>query len=798
MVAMRSFELNTIDSLISFIGKSLAEIESQLRANAALRRSTGSDDAQDQLQSEKIALTLAHAFKLAHPETTQWPSQFDCYTELTDWFSQECTFEHHKSFAMWCWYKLITIELKEMPASDLILLGEAFLPEPCKFAGYLLWVIENSSNESIQNALVDIRTLMQKYFAYHVHDLAQIHSTYALLRKTSPKMDSLLTRFTVLSCNLRGFINQKLPDGGFRSHNVLGNFFEHRDPIELKNTRLKSQLQPEIAPSSNQVKQLFRLFGWALIHQLNFKHERHISFVKNILDDIQSPFIFEFVKRALEGLLDNDSTMVLSRCITDHFESKRETLVNLHPFFIHTLIGRMSDSPAAAGNAIEKLLTEPSYKTISHVLLLTRLRGEIGLLPEKKAIKEKILDVIFDIITPYGNTLPDEIIFILRTIIFEFEPVFESKLGQLFSNLSAALTDLVENKIDYDALQLLWGNQLSLVNLIVYLCPEFLETISYPYTKYDLKILAVQKILEYSEEHHTEFELACSLAMMCATNEDRDRTLREILIKTNNDRLIEAILTEIAKKHCISKFVFEAFGEGKNILQHVFHSKKYALLNKIVSAARFPKHFIAKVARYAANQKEWLSFLFLCGISHYPIEKNRHIKKNNFTLLILVLKSISRENIRRLFSSSAHYAHYPLILKRITLTQPLFRVKSLFALLEKVFTHHEMKEKIDPYCYMGKNEEVARFVREKYDEYAREVSDHAQRRRSRSPDLFEQAQRIDVSTEELPQRSRAVSRESLRSTSEPNLFRPIRRTENGGAARVRRLDLNDTPPPLQP
>lgn len=792
MVAMRSFELDTIDRLISFIGRSPAEIESQLRANAALQRSTGSDDAQDQLQSEKIALTLARAFKLTYPETTQWPSQFDCYMALTDWLSQECTHEHHERFAMWSSYKLIALEFHEIPIHDLVLLGEAFLPEPSKFAGNLLSMIENSNSESVENVFQKICTLMQKYFAYHVHDLTQIHSTYALLRNTSPRMDSLLSRVATVSCNLRGFVNQELTDGRFRSHNVLGNFFEHNNPLELNNTPLKSTVMLAGPLSATQVKKMFRLFDWVFVNQLDFAREKHLSLFRNILDDTQSPFIFEFVKRVLEGLLDDGIVLALSQCITDHFESERETLINLHPFFIHTLIGRMSDSPAAVRAAIEKLITQPAYKTISHVSLLAKLLRKVGSLPERVTIKEKILGVIFDIIAPYGNTLSDKIIFILGTIGIEFEPVFESKLRQLFKNLSDALADLVENKIDYDALQLMWGNQLSLVNLTVYLYPWFLETISYPYTKYDLKMLTVQKIFEHSEEHRTRFKLEQSLAMMCATNEDRDRTLREILIKTNNDRLIEAILTEIAKKHYVSKFVFESFGDGKNILQHVFHSEKHTLLNKIVSATRFPHNFIAKIAHYAANQEEWPSFLFLCGISHYPIKRDRHIKKNNFALLIPVLKSISREKIRELFSSTEYHAHHPLILSRITQTQPLSRVQSLFALLETVFNRHEMKEKIGLYYCMATNEEVARFVREKYDEYASEGSDHAYRRRSRSPAPFEQAQRVDFSTQELSQRSRAVSRESSRSNGEPNLFRPIRRTESGGAAEVRRLDLSDT------
>ena len=576
-------DIQAIATIIS--ETNLAGIDRRLRETAILLRDPTQASAIDSNKLKLAQLEIARAFIQKHPALTpDWRISILCFQELYDFFIEAKEIENHQTMAMFCWYLLLKrVIYGAVPAQKLIVLGEAFFDEPTKFAAFLYWLL---SNHVDPRDIVD-SNILHRYFALHVINMEELQKTFQLLSKCGNSTEGFLNFISSVSCECSGLIDYREESGGFRSYNLMGTYFQHT--YHAGAFSRSSIDQHPLIDTENVLSQgahFFHLFGWKFLMSINnIWSEKYREIIYQLIDSSSSAlFLNEFPIKVLSGELDRDITtsiLQVFRAWNEEVEQYDAYLIKLNPFYLHTITLPASPNECVRG-ALKQLSSEKRFQAIYHLSYLSALCIKLESMEAYQIEYNALLKTIFDFIFPIGNSLGDSVIQKIYDILPQMKVYFESAVTQFTQEVFARIEDFLNNRCDYDAVELMWGSYLTHFNFSKYLYPDLAEKTSYPPSKFHLKTHALECFFKYYEDQQIPFSAIELSKKICDNDDQRLRTLQEAVCITKNDQLINHIIDQMLQcnNDFSARFFHSSFGVNNSIIQHAFdHFSETKLLS---------------------------------------------------------------------------------------------------------------------------------------------------------------------------------------------------------------------------
>lgn len=538
----------------------------------------------EQQMKKRQLFTTALAFLQSHETLPDhWLESFACFEQLTEWFNSATQIENHTQLSALSWY--IQME-KYIPYNantrDLITLAKSFFGEPNKFIGYLFFLLE----KNIAPRVIISSSRLHQYFAYHVADIVILQDTYQVLASLSERANHFVERLSEIACDMRGFVNLQTEDAEYRSYNLTGHLFSHRFSIINNRHNNEIFIVPDNA-IANACDLFFKLFGWEFLKLLNinmhYDRDTHTdrTVFNSLLDDqeLRRVLLHEFVQQVLIGAFSYSFIRAFFLAISDLNPQFIRDIIVEEPFYLHVISYKnlhflfLYPENELVNNAITQLYTHEQYKTIAHFYHLTLL-AKNSLLTE--TLQNKIINMLFEMMLPYGDHLPIEIENSLRNI--QFNPglmsLCQNKLNQYLQILHDAISQFNNHTMSYEELEMTWGGQNTYVILISSLHSQLPDVEKYPHTIYQLRTQVLQSHFEYCQRFEETFCLQSLMNTFAPLDVDlQHRCLQEALIDNSVEkRLIEAILDHVNDHFQLMPFLEKSFGYHNSVLLHAYSS----------------------------------------------------------------------------------------------------------------------------------------------------------------------------------------------------------------------------------
>lgn len=652
-----------IEKLVGIIAENtILATENKLRILSATLTQPLVENEITKLQERRKLYYYARSFLLAYsPLPGTWANSPACFSQLATWFRAQTAIADHEKWAMHAWYFRLHRSLVNPIASSLVPLGEAFLEAPDQFAAFLWWLLEHN----VAFDVIHHSQILHRFFAYYAAlEIETVQKTYALLEGTS--------------CHVAPFLQalETAPGvSGFGLYNLRG--VAPSSQITLLPLRSENHFSSEIQFTQPEVGvELFELFQWKFITQLNFLDSTHCTVIDNILasDALRAPFIAELSAAILtEAVSAANADNLLAITIRNLPEEEWDVWIQREPFLIHGM-RYCSISENILMPAITKLCTQEKYKQLSHIRWLVGLSNNIGHFScvahiesasESDQIYNQLTSSALDLALPFGTTLSDQIIEELRLLEnTALHRCCEERVQKYSDALSCSITDFLMKRTDYDAVERVWGSTLSQINLFQLLHSAILDQIAYPKDTYALRGMVLHR--HYNIQNHA-FSVTKLIDLMCDTFSAKKRTLQEIFTLCENLDVQKSIVEWVMTYDKPLAFFYEPFGNDTTVIGRLYFKNDVAalllVLEKIPSVledilklaidqrrndlfcgllklnVRDIKSFLSPLVRYAAMGDNWEAVSLLCGLSKDFEYHQSALRKNNIHLYINMLSS---------------------------------------------------------------------------------------------------------------------------------------------------------------
>ncbi len=590
--------------------------------------------AQEQIAIKKQLLSIALEFIKNQPQLPkQWRNSYDCYSNLTDWFENAEQIENHKTLSALSWSMQLKTQFPDgLNLRRLIILGKSLYGDPCKFVGFLFFLIENGVHPDDILA----KGVLHRFFSYHSYQVSEIQNAYAVLSGLSERAKSFVVGLTNIHCNERGLINaahypkrfmrtskkenpnslqayllhlnrlslfvnrgkrrssQRYADRsmpkqkGYFSRNIIGGFFHHSDKLSIIERNYEEVLLNDDLPVGAGAL-YFRLFGWDFISLLSSEESDISNVIKSIISSstMKDQLLMGFVQNALMGVLSkNVINLFLQEVIKFEYDDLR-TLILKEPFYVHAIkfgYSRTLLSSAEINRSAQLMSDNDRYLTINHIPYLAGLISNPAL-----TAKTPLLEAILKTMLEHQKILSAEAVRAIQSIDNYAAPHVTSKLDDFLSELNDAQAQFICGNIDYHTIESEWGNKLAWVNLFRWFYPHVIRYHYYPTTIYNMRSHSLSSCYDHAQEHKYNFDLAYYINKISDDKSVVTRTLQEAMIGNEiSMRLIDFILQYIATQGSVSEFLMMTFGEGISVLYYAFtHSRPFlrqAILNHMTLA----------------------------------------------------------------------------------------------------------------------------------------------------------------------------------------------------------------------
>ena len=570
------------------------------------------------------------------------------FSLLAEWFDSRSEIQAEATqLAVIAWRSHIN---KHFPptlnARDFIRIAASYFNEPYKLVAHIGWLVENDVTPV---EIINTYVLHQFYDACHPEIIL---STYALLSQFSENNNGitpLMRYLTDVPCAMHGLVNikEKGDVPRFFSRNVMGVDFFHDELFEnlpsYKNTSddetdnkiQKLVVTDEIAEKANA---LFVLFDWSFIsiielnstlfsHELTEAQEAEINKKTTIAQKALLAIFRSQQSRIMNDLHVIFSTGVANLTATEigkieiihsFFETMAtcsefqsvdyvQTLIKENPFYVHILgflLDAVTDAiPASELNYLwQEVLSKGFYTCIPQLFHLAYLW--VFLSSEEKFfdVAFKIKNFIFESLMQNYALLNDVIAEKIVSYV-DMTDLAEARLNAHFSEINTLVADMVSGKIDYAALEMIWGTKAAEINFIFEIDETLKQRIAYPYTCYGLKGAVLEASWLAAEQSKNLFDCQSvakkilretiaededALVLTAKKQADIKRILLESLVFSKNILFINHILNVIHQMEGSFDFLLKDFGEDKNLFNYAI-KKNNVLLKAILTDARTEK-----------------------------------------------------------------------------------------------------------------------------------------------------------------------------------------------------------------
>lgn len=604
----------TIEKLAEIIiTKTRTEIERELRINGITLRNCQNNQLHNKTKAQQKILSIALNYLTQH--STPHENLRDIHTRfesLSDWLENATNIENHLQLAMLSWSCHLEVCLaNSIPPDELVPLGSAFYCTPHKFIGFIYWLLQNDAPTHL-NQLTNI---LEEFFGYHIWNKNTLYNSYQLLANLSDKATQFLKLIETTPCQMHAFTNNPLRNG-FSSYSLSGQTFFHKSkfPAIKKNQGAPFNFD---ATQLGLTKTLFELFEWEFIKKLNLGYQPYAIAIKNLLQtNSREKLLKSFSLNATQGTLSVELSWTLLQLIQSSLDI--ETLKNLtqsEPFYLYAIpdnVLKNFSSHAFLTKALNTLCSDSTYKTPLQIYFLSKLAVKIAYSQTQTPLGinwtipqvNLIIGTIFDIILPFENSLPDEFFLHSFPVLSPLESFSRQKLIELSQTLETSLTEFIQNKIDFETLETIRGNQLSTVNLLFRLHPQLKKQIQYPRCIYEFYAHTLQKLFN-NHNNINEPNLVNSLLarIQCDQHNER-RILQESLISNYCDQIFkEKLLCYIKSTTSIDLFVQQPFGNTRSVIFHAMTRSNTDLINLLAQHISIKNHAMNIMRICTVNNK---------------------------------------------------------------------------------------------------------------------------------------------------------------------------------------------------
>lgn len=499
-------------------------------------------------------------------------------------------------------------------------LGKAFFDAPDQLSGFLLWLLE----QSVTPCEIVNTGILQQYFEYAIFDEEQLKLTYALLKPFPDAAGFLKYLETVppyptTKTNTFLFINQKPRDQNqislFESRNLMGEFFYHAEKFPERNVEFSDTLllNPEI---TRYAIPLFTLFGFEFVQALNFNH----PLSKIILAVLWREKQAEILKKM--STLDTKQDIELLQYIAESGSDPAalQQLIHQHPFCIYLsafqpkLFEILSVSEVE--HAVNIVFTHPNIRSRYHAVLLYKLCEQTEPIETLCNITNRIKTHLFEWVLKNDTLMSDELVERIEQLDGLSARCHE-KIQHYYLEILSLIDAFCEDKIIFDVVLTRWGQYIRDVNICVDINPEIKQTENYPFTKYALYALVLQKKWGKKLTDGAAFDLQETIRnLICAESSEDDfekvqRILLESLVHTKEPTLLEHILEKLLKTDAHHLFLTNHF-DDKNIIEHAIDTHHHLLLSCLLSHKKDITH--TQLTNYLGKawiEKNWQAIQIL-------------------------------------------------------------------------------------------------------------------------------------------------------------------------------------------
>lgn len=586
-----------------------------------------------QLTHKKTLLTHAHTVKTWEtPNDSEPTSDTPSLIKIAYWLSTKTEWENYQALTMHCFLNFFSNEISDdIYPGDIIVLGNAFIDKPLQFMGYLFWLLENN----VHPRDIHDTNLIKNFFAFHVCEIESIPNAYQYLN-CSQQSSAFLTYSQSIPCALRGFPTYNLMGTTLTAPPEIESEFESMDETNSISTTESYDAFEEIPASQppltdsdldsdfdsdsvepyvktklpvnidlqDQADRFFALFGWDFINALSLNHPNHFNILTEIIMSRNAVvFIQRFTHEILSGTMTPYLVLEILTNIRVHFwqenshvtEDQKETLISENPLLVHALPKQQLLHYVPF--IIVKFKNGPQYHCIPHIALLVTLYEKIRFSIIDIKHKNALLSLIFQMILPHGNALPDDTIFPLNRIRNDLLPIYQNFLRDHKHNIANIITEYINRKADFDAVESLWSNHLSIVNFIIHCHPELKKSVLIPYSKYDLHQHIINAIA-LSEHPKEKLQDHFTLITDPIT---KIRIQQETLLNSNCDEAIKLVLNSFLSANEFLEFLLHPTFTHESLITHALLTCKIQLLVKIIHCAE-RKNCFEKMAEHLTHQ----------------------------------------------------------------------------------------------------------------------------------------------------------------------------------------------------
>lgn len=534
----------------------------------------------------------------------------------------------------------------DFPVDRIISLGAPFFEVPYQLAAFLSYLLDHGVTASQMIASRLLHHYFEIEYTVSFDDFKLMyHIIPDSVGATQLKRDLSAEPVRVpIFLNLPSVDSEKVDHRPFFSLNVMGEPFSHDAPFDKSALVATNQNQYSLFIDESclfHINPLFEVFGWELIKSLDFS----VPFSSMAFKKLLSHY-FDFITKQLPSLsltheihqtVADEILYQLSQfLIPDRLEQALQ-LIQQDPFYLNLYASSQTLPDSAFVDVIssgaEKMLLDSRYVDPRNLLFVSRCCEWLDKNKIASHISIKLKDGIFNTLLDYDELMQDETI---EKIMYldGLSDLALQKLTHYQSDLSSDIQKWIAGEVDYYAVLVNWEGKQKHINVLLDIDKAIRKKCAYPTTGYELNGLLVQRMWNAALQYQHRFDVKDLLEQFCIRqHEDNDqknteikRILQEILLSTQDNRLIEYLIQWIENNHFNKKDFYQMpFGDGntlieksvsyanENLFHHIVHFAKwndeflYRVVFDVLSSKNF--HFLSAIEKTLQN-KDYLNVIF--------------------------------------------------------------------------------------------------------------------------------------------------------------------------------------------